>query len=224
MENIKNYKVIFFDLDGTLTDSCPGILNSVAYALEKLEEEVPPRNELLSFVGPPLIDEFKRKFNFSQEKSEEAVRYFREYFRDTGIFENTPYDGIKEVLYKLKNAGYVLAIATSKPEEFALRIAKHFGLDEYFEFICGSTFDESRNKKHQVLEYAISEVTRIYNFSKSEMLMVGDRHHDIDGAKYNGIDSMGVLYGYGSEEELRAAGAQYIAACVSDIAAALLCR
>ncbi|MBE7064727.1 MAG: HAD family hydrolase [Ruminococcaceae bacterium] len=222
MKPLKNYKAIFFDLDGTLTDSCTGILNSVAYALEKLGEKVPPRNELLSFVGPPLIDEFKRKFNFSQEKAEEAVRFFREYFRDTGIFENTPYDGIKEILCKLKNAGYVLAVATSKPEEFALRIAKHFGLDEYFEFICGSTFDESRNKKHQVLEYAISTVNKVYNFSKSEMLIVGDRHHDIDGAKYNGIDSMGVLYGYGSEEELRAAGADYIVAGVSDIATVIL--
>lgn len=223
MKPSKNYKAIFFDLDGTLTDSCTGILNSVAYALKKLGEDVPPRNELLSFVGPPLIDEFKNKFNFSQEKAEKAVGLFREYFRDTGIFENAPYNGIKEVLSELKNSGYTLVIATSKPEEFALRIAERFEFKEYFEFICGSTFDESRNKKHQVLEYAINEVTKIYNFSKSEMIMIGDRHHDIDGAKINGLDSMGVLYGYGSEEELRLAGAEYIATDVSDITE-ILCR
>lgn len=223
MKPSQNYKAIFFDLDGTLTDSCPGILNSVTYALKKLGEEVPPRNELLSFVGPPLIDEFKNKFKFSQEKAEEAVRLFRENFRDKGIFENTPYNGIKEVLAKLKTAGYVLVIATSKPEEFAIRIAKHFELDKYFELICGSTFDETRNKKHQVIKYAIERLNESYDIPVNEILMVGDRHHDIDGAKLNGIDSMGVLYGYGSEEELRTAGAEYIAAGVSDIAAALLC-
>ena len=223
MKSSKNYKVIFFDLDGTLTDSCPGILNSVAYALKKLGEEVPQKDELLSFVGPPLIDEFKNKFNFSQSKAEQAVVYFREYFKDTGIFENTPYDGIKEVLYELKQAGYVLAIATSKPEEFALRIAKHFGLDEYFEFICGSTFDESRNKKHQVIKYAVEKLSEKYDVQNDEILMIGDRHHDIDGAKLNGLDSMGVLYGYGTEEELRLAGAEYIAANILAITE-ILCR
>jgi len=224
MKPSKNYKAIFFDLDGTLTDSCPGILNSVAYALKKMNVEVPEHNELLSFVGPPLIDEFKRKFNFSHEQAEQSVAYFREYFRDKGIFENTPYDGIKEVLSELKNAGYILVIATSKPEEFAMRIAKHFELEEYFEFICGSTFDETRNKKHQVIKYAVEKLSEKYDISNDEILMIGDRHHDIDGAKLNEIDSMGVLYGYGSEEELRAAGAHYIAAGVSDIAAAILSR
>ncbi|MBQ8165062.1 MAG: HAD family hydrolase [Clostridia bacterium] len=217
MKTLKKYKALFFDLDGTLTDSCTGILNSVTYALKKMVTDVPTQNELISFIGPPLIDEFKKKFNYSQKQAEQGVAYYREYFREKGIFENSLYDGIEEALVRLKDSGYTLVIATSKPEEFAVKIIKNFNIDNLFTLICGSTLGKSRNQKHQVIAYAIKKLSRKMNISKDEILMIGDRCHDIDGAKRNNIDSMGVLYGYGTEDELITAGADYLAPHVSDI-------
>lgn len=207
------YNTVLFDLDGTLTNPGRGITNSVAYALKKYGIEVNDRKELYKFIGPPLLDSFMKYYGFSEEEAETAIAYYREYFRDTGIFENEVYDGIPELLEEIRNSGRKIILATSKPEEFAKRILVHFGLDKYFDFAAGATMDSSRNKKGDVIAYALKES----GCSSENAVMVGDRLHDILGAKENGLDSIGVLFGYGSREELENAGADYIAETVKDI-------
>lgn len=208
------YNTILFDLDGTLTDPGIGITNSVAYALKKHGIEVTDRTKLYPFIGPPLLDSFQRFYGFSEEQSEQAVADYREYFREKGLFENEVYSGVEELLQHLKESGKRLIIATSKPEEFAVKILKHFGLASYFDYIVGATMDSSRSKKGDVIAYAL-EVCGITD--KTDVVMVGDREHDVLGAKENGLDSVGVLYGYGSREELEKAGATCVAETVEDI-------
>ena len=211
------YEVILFDLDGTLTDPGEGITNSVAYALKKYGIEVADKKSLYSFIGPPLKDSFMKYYGFSEEKSMEAIMFYREYFRETGIFENKVYDGVTELLRKIKASGRKTVLATSKPEEFALRILEHFDLMKYFDVVAGASMDEKRNKKGDVITYALEKG----GFGKSGTVMIGDREHDIFGAKENGLDSIGVLYGYGDREELEKAGADYICEAVEDIFALL---
>ena len=208
------YNTILFDLDGTLTDPGLGITNSAAYALKKHGIEVADRTVLYPFIGPPLLDSFQRFYGFSEDQSEQAVADYREYFREKGLFENEVYSGVEELLQHLKESGKRLIIATSKPEEFAVKILKHFGLASYFDYIVGATMDSSRSKKGDVIAYAL-EVCGITD--KTDVVMVGDREHDVLGAKENGLDSVGVLYGYGSREELEKAGATCVAETVEDI-------
>lgn len=208
------YSTIFFDLDGTLTDPGVGITNSVAYALKKWDIEVSERSLLYPFIGPPLSDSFQRYFGFSKEDSMKAIEYYREYFRDRGIFENEVYPGVHEMLTALRNEGKTIVLATSKPEGFAKTILEHFDLAKYFDFVAGASMDESRSKKGQVIAYAL-ESLRITD--KSTVVMVGDREHDVMGAKENSLDCIGVLFGYGSREELETAGATYVAEQVGDI-------
>lgn len=207
-------RYILFDLDGTLTDPAEGITNSVAYALRRYGIEVEDTSELNCFIGPPLTDSFERFYGFSHEKAVEAVEVYREYYRPTGIFENKVYDGIPELLSRLKAEGKKVIMATSKPEIFANQIAEHFGFDSYFDLVAGSTLDGSRVKKHDVIENAIErfEIT-----DRSECVMIGDRLHDIEGAKASGLCSIGVLWGYGSREELEACGADHICERVDDL-------
>lgn len=195
------FDTILFDLDGTLTDSEEGILNSVEYALNKngLQCE---RSELLSFIGPPLEQSFARKFPSLDPVK--AVEDYREYYRDRGIIENRVYDGIEETLSALKNEGYHLAVATSKPEHFAKQIIEHFHLAPYFEGIYGATMDSSRVKKEDIIDYALDQ------YKDHRILMVGDRRFDIEGAHTHGLHAVGVLYGFGSREELEKAGADYL--------------
>ena len=207
------YNTVLFDLDGTLTDPGMGITNSVAYSLKKFGIEIEDRKELYKFIGPPLHESFMKYCGFSDEDAEKAIVYYREYFRDTGIFENEVYDGIENLLGEIRNSGRKIILATSKPEEFAKRILVHFGLDKYFDFAAGATMDTSRSKKGDVIAYALKES----GCSPENAVMVGDRLHDILGAKENGLDSIGVLFGYGSREELENAGADYIAETVNDI-------
>ena len=208
------YRYILFDLDGTLTDPGLGITNSVMYSLRKFGISENDRTSLYRFIGPPLRESFETFYGFSDEQSELAVKYYREYFKDTGIFENTVYDGITGLLKELKERGKILAVATSKPEIFAVRILKHFGLYGYFDHVAGATMDDSRNKKADVIKYALGKCDIA---SASEAVMIGDRKHDIIGAKENSMDSIGVLYGYGDEDELREAGATFIAEKPADI-------
>lgn len=208
------YSTIFFDLDGTLTDPGVGITNSVAYALKKWDIEVSERSLLYPFIGPPLSDSFQRYFGFSKEDSMKAIEYYREYFRDRGIFENEVYPGVHEMLTALRSEGKTIVLATSKPEGFAKTILEHFDLAKYFDFVAGASMDESRSKKGQVIAYAL-ESLRITD--KSTVVMVGDREHDVMGAKENSLDCIGVLFGYGSREELETAGATYVAEQVGDI-------
>lgn len=209
-----SYDYLLFDLDGTLTDPGEGITNSVAYALRKQGIEVTDKKELYCFIGPPLSESFSRFFGFSMEESLRCVEYYREYYRDKGIFENLLYDGIPELLATLKSRGKKIILATSKPELFAKQILDHFGLTEYFDHICGASMDESRNKKAAVIEYAL-ETAKLDDLARA--VMIGDREHDINGARLNGLDSIGVLFGYGDRPELEAAGATYIAESVEDI-------
>lgn len=211
---MKQYAWIFFDLDGTLTDPGEGITNSVAYALKKEGIEPPPREELYTFIGPPLVDSFMKLYGFSRERALRAVEEYREYFRDRGIFENRVYDGIPRLLEELCAKGKRLVLATSKPELFAKRILAHFDLERYFTFAAGALMDETRTKKADVIAYALASCGIT---DPSSVLMVGDRLHDVEGAKACGMDSLGVLYGYGSREELTEAGATYLAERVEDI-------
>lgn len=202
-----SFKYIFFDLDGTLTNPAEGITNSVAHALKYYGISVSDKTQLYKFIGPPLAQSFSEFYGFSPDKAKEAVDKYREYFADTGIFENKVYDYIPEVLSKLKKAGFSLAMATSKPEVFAKRIADKFELTQYFDFIGGSLLDNSRTDKGEVIEYVLSSLKA----DREKTIMVGDRSHDILGAKKCSVKSVGVLYGFGNREELEKAGADYIA-------------
>lgn len=203
------YQYYFFDLDGTLTDPGIGITNSVMYSLRKMGREVCAREELYRFIGPPLLESYMDFCGFSKEQAEKAIVYYREYFSEKGILENEMYPDIPDVLESLKSGGKKLVLATSKPEPFAVRILKHFGLYPYFDFIGAATMDGSRSRKEDIISYAVDAVGEGAR-GRAETLMVGDREQDIYGAKVNGIDSAGVLYGYGSEEELMRAGADYL--------------
>ncbi|MCQ2573926.1 MAG: HAD family hydrolase [Treponema sp.] len=213
--------VLLFDLDGTLTDPAEGIKNSFIHALKFFGLEIPSYETLCSFIGPPLIDTFKNTFGFDEEKARLGVKKYREYFGTVGLFENAVYAGIPKLLEDLKSAGYRLLIATSKPEEFSVRIAEKFDFAKYFEKICGSNLDETRSRKAEVIKYAL-ECAGISDDEKSKVLMIGDRHHDIDGAKEIGIESCGILFGYGDRKEHEEAGANYIAETVEDLSKLLL--
>lgn len=208
------YDIVLFDLDGTLTDPGEGITNSVAYALNKFNIKVEDKTELYNFIGPPLIDSFMKYYGMSYDDGLKAVEYYREYFSVTGIFENRLFDEIPELLTRIKISGRKIALATSKPEQYAVRILEHFNLTQYFDFIGGATMDESRSKKADVIAYTLEKLNAT---DKSKVVMVGDRHHDIEGANRNGLDSIGVLFGYGDQKELETAGARYIAETVNDI-------
>lgn len=214
------YKYILFDLDGTITESGTGIINSVEYALKKMSIEVKNKDILKRFIGPPLKDSFMNICGMNVKDAEQAVRFYREYFSDKGMFENKVYDGFIDTIKILKSSGRILAVATSKPEEYAKRIADKLGFKEYFDKICGATMDDSRSAKADVISYTLE--TMGLTEHKDMILMVGDKENDIHGAKENGIDSMGVLYGYGEQKELEDAGALYIARTVKDIADIIL--
>ena len=202
------YQNILFDLDGTLTDPGMGITNSVMYALKKFKIDVEDRTSLYRFIGPPLKGSFEEFYGFSEEQSELAVQYYREYFKKQGMLENEVYDGIPELLKQLREKNKTLIVATSKPEPFTLEILRHFQLLDYFNFVAGATMDDTRNKKSDIIRYALESC---HITDKSTAVMIGDRKHDVIGAKENGLDSIGVLFGYGDYEELKAAGATYIA-------------
>ena len=205
--NKKNYNIILFDLDGTITDSGEGVTNSVMYALGKYGIETENRAELYSFIGPPLMDSFMKIYNFEYEKAVEAVAYYREYYQDKGIWENSVYEGISPLLKELKALGKRVLVATSKPEIFAKRILEKHDIAKYFEFIAGATMDETRSQKDEVIRYAL-ESCNITDMS--EVIMVGDTKFDVIGANKFGMDSAGVLFGYGTKEEMEKEGATYI--------------
>lgn len=190
-----------FDLDGTLTDPALGITNSILYALEKFGHPLPPRAELYSFIGPPLIDSFRDYCKVSLEDAKKLLSLYREYFSVKGLFENTVYIGIPEVLQKLKDRGVQLYVATSKPEQFAKQILDHFDLSRYFTFIGGSTMEETRTKKDEVIQY----VLKTNHLKPEKSLMIGDRIYDVEGARICGLSVAAVLYGYGRQEELDSA-------------------
>ena len=209
------YKYVLFDLDGTLTESAPGITNAASYALKAFGIDMKP-SELEFFVGPPLQGSFER-CGLTGAQAREAIDVYREYYVAKGMFENAPYAGVEDMLRRLREAGAELIVATSKPEQFAVSILERFGLAAYFTVIAGSTLDETRTDKPDVIEYALAEAGVT---DRSAAIMVGDRSYDVEGAKATGLASMGVLYGYGAAKEF--AEADHVAKTPSDIADILL--
>ncbi len=213
---------ILFDLDGTLTDSGPGIVHAIQYALGKrgmVEQDtgVLYRN----FIGPPLSESFPKFYGFSPEETIEAIGFFREYYDKRGIYENKPYTGIPALLARLKAAGKQIALATSKPIYLAEQVLEHFELRQYFDQVCGGSKDESRNGKADIIEDALSALGIL---DLGQAGMVGDRYLDVLGAHANGLSCIGILYGgYGTREELEAVQADFIVKDVADLERLLLC-
>lgn len=206
------YTTILLDLDGTITNPYIGITNGVMYAYRKLGLEVPEREELRSFIGPPLIVEFTRR-GFPEEQAKEAVRLYREYYGETGLFENELIPGTVEFLRELKRRGKRVCLATSKPEQFSVRILERFGIAEYFDFIGAASMDGSRDSKLAVIQYVLNST----GASPQECLMVGDRMHDIIGAHDAGMKCAAVLVGFGSREEFAEYNADYVAETLADV-------
>ena len=201
------YNTILFDLDGTLTDSGLGITKGVQYALGQMGIEIPSREELFCFIGPPLHKSFQNFYGMDEAASVEAVRQFRIYYNEMGgILENEVYPGIRELLADLKAAGKRLVIATSKPQAAAEKVMHHFGLDEFVPEIIGGTDDDRRNSKGKVIAWVLREL----GVDPASAIMVGDREHDIHGAAENGIPAIGITWGYGDRAELQTAGAKVI--------------
>ena len=213
------FQYVLFDLDGTVTDSFEGITKCVSHALEHFGITVEDRTELKRFIGPPLLESFMEYYGFSKEQAEEAVRIYRERYFKTGLYECELIPGATELLSHLKKAGKTVALATSKPEILATRILEHYKLTECFDFIGGSELNGPRHTKDDVINYVLE---KLGNPDKSQTVIIGDRHHDVDGAKATGIHSIGFLGGFGDREELERAGADYIAETFADAAKIIL--
>lgn len=211
---MRNYRYLLFDLDGTLTDSAEGIINSVLYALEKFGIKENDREKLTAFVGPPLLDSFMKYYGVSAAEAQTLTTYYREYFSTKGWQENRVYEGIPEALAELQAQGKHLILATSKPEVYARKIMDLFDLAKYFDLICGASMDGTISKKADVIGLVLEKLSREY---LPEMVMIGDREHDVLGAKAHGIPCVGVLYGYGSRTELGSAGAAALCEAVGDL-------
>lgn len=203
----------FFDLDGTLSNSFEGISGGILYALEHLGVPAPQRDSLKSFVGPPLFDEFKRRFDMDDDTAREAVRLYREYYPQKGIYEQHPIDGAEELLRSLRVQGMTLCVATSKPQEYAEKVIKIFGFENYFDGVVGATFDGSISAKKDVIALALRKT----DSSPETALMAGDRFYDVEGAHACGVRCVGVLCGFGSRAELEKCGADFIAEKLLDI-------
>ncbi|KOO51677.1 HAD family hydrolase [Viridibacillus arvi] len=209
-----NYQYILFDLDGTLTDPKVGITKSVAYALDKMNIEVVDYPKLDLFIGPPLQESFQAYYGLNEQEANEAIGYYRERFKQHGLYENEVYPGIEILLETLKKKGKTLAVATSKPTVFAEKILQHFKLAQYFDVIVGSNLDGTRIAKAEVIHEVLLQLS---SPDKSEVIMIGDRKHDLIGAKKEGIANLGVLYGYGSNDELALEEPTYIVSNIEEL-------
>ena len=216
-----HFDPIFFDLDGTLTDSAPGITCCVQYALHSFGISETNPVLLRRFIGPPLVTAFREYYGFSEEQARAATEKYRERYRDTGIFENRVYDGILPMLTALKTQGRTLAVATGKPTLFTNLILEHFGLSGFFSAVIGTEFDGRRSDKAEVIEELLEQF-EIPTRQRASVLMVGDRHHDISAAKRCGITSLGVRFGFAEPGELEKAGADHICGTVAELSAFLL--
>ena len=210
------YNVVLFDLDGTLTDSKIGITKSVQYALSKFNIREANLDNLESFIGPPLSESFQKNYGFEPSQAQDAVDFYREYFSTSGMYENAVYPGIPDLLADLKSKRKELMVATSKPTVFANQILNAFNLYQYFTTVVGSHLDGTRTSKTEIIGHALSTLGRPI---KSSAVMVGDREHDVIGARGNTIDSIAVTYGYGSLLELQCAAPTYLAHTVEGIGA-----
>lgn len=231
---------MLFDLDGTLTNSKEGITKSVQYALQSLGIQEDDLDKLECYIGPALKDSFQMFHKLNAEQTSAAVRKYRERYTDTGLFENAVYDGMEECLKKMKEAGKVIALATCKPEPFAVRILEHFNLTQYFDVIVGSEMNETRTHKNEVIDEVFHRIMTdeslataiekdagqsdalVLEQMKADSIMIGDRNQDINGAKTCRIESVGVRFGFAEEGELEEAGADYIVETAQELTELLL--
>ncbi|MNN13316.1 5'-nucleotidase [compost metagenome] len=207
------YSYVLFDLDGTLTDPKLGITKSVQYALHKFGIVVNDLDQLNSFIGPPLMLSFQELYGFTEDEANQAIRYYREYFQEQGMYENELYDGMIDLLSLLKNQNRTLVVATSKPTVFAEQILSYFHMSSYFDFICGSELDGTRSDKAEIIHYILEQ----QQISKDTAVMIGDRKFDIIGANQNAVDAIAVGFGYGSKEELTESRPKYYVESVTQL-------
>ena len=218
-------RYILFDLDGTITDSSEGITKSVQHALKKLGIEENDQAMLRRFIGPPLDESFEKFYGFDKEKALKAVDYYRERYSDKGIYENVLFDGIADMFEGLKSDGYIIALATCKPEIYVPTILKHFDIEQYFDVAVGSELEGGKRRhKDDVIEEVLKQIMKKMDISESDIvsvkadsIMIGDRKDDVLGAKEAGIESVGLRYGFAEKDELENAGADYILEKVEDI-------
>ena len=209
------YKAIFFDLDGTLTESGEGITKSVQYALEKIGKPEEDLEKLKVFVGPPLMEQFMKYAGVDEATGRKAVEFYRERYEVKGIYENHPYESVEEMLQELKRKGYILAVASSKPEYYVTQILDYFKLSSYFDVVVGSEMNGARTSKSEVIEEALKRIN--ISDKRYEVLMVGDKEHDVLGARAAGLDCVAVAYGYGTQEELTEANPLKIVDSVDEL-------
>ena len=220
---MKKYDIIAFDLDGTLSDPARGLIQGFVYCFKKLGLPYESEESLRKYIGPSLYDEWQEDFGFTPDEANDAIEVFREYYNIYGWWDNTMYDGIPEMLASLKRAGKKVVLATSKPLDTAKKVLELFGLTQYFDFIGGAV-SHANDQKWQVLNWSLSSVGVDLNDPESlaKCILVGDRKYDAEGAKICGIDSMGVLYGHGTEEEMQTSGFTLLVNEVSDITKILI--
>jgi len=218
IEMVNTIKSILFDLDGTLTDSGPGITKGVQYALKKFNINITDLTSLRRFIGPPLTDSFSKYYQFDLNKANQALQYYREYYSEIGIFENNIYYGINELLGELQSKNISLYIATSKPTIYARKVCDYFDISKYFVDIQGSDLNENLSNKTKIIKLVMQK-NKLIN---DETIMIGDREHDVIGAKNNNIKCIGVGYGYGSENELLESGAFLYVNNVDELAEIIL--
>lgn len=216
---MSKYKIILFDLDGTLSDPKVGITKSVQYALKKLEIEEPDLDKLECFIGPPLQVSFAEYYQLDEERTQQAIDFYRERFKEKGMFENELYPAIPKLLNSLKEQQFTLAVATSKPTIFSEQILEYFNIGHFFDMVVGSNLDGTRSAKTEIIQYIVDKYS---DYELNDFIMIGDRKHDIIGANSTGIDSIGVTYGYGSFNELKQYSPTYLVESVEQIKDILL--
>lgn len=207
---MKKYDIVAFDLDGTLSDPSRGLVEGFVYAFRKMGIDYGTRESLKRFIGPPLIETWMPEFNFTYDEAERAVLLFREYYNIYGWWDNVIYSGIPELLAELKSRGKTVVLTTSKPEDTALDILELFDIRQYFDFVGGASSHKTRERKSEVIDYVLAEIG-VTDADRSRCILIGDRVYDAVGAKETGIDSVGVMWGHGTEEELRESGFTYLA-------------
>ena len=228
---MNHYKYFLFDLDGTISESAPGIIKAVQYGLDAVGIHERDMGKLRTFIGPPLNVQMKKLYHMSDEDIVTAVTKFRELYETKGIFDCRPYPGLELLLPRAVSSGHVLAVASSKPEPFVKEIINHFGFSSYFSVICGSDVGDELKKraiisqKARIIRKAIDQLEES-GYDHDDLwhhtVMIGDTAYDIDGARENHLPSIGVAYGYGSREELAAAGTDRIVSSVKELTSVLL--
>jgi phosphoglycolate phosphatase len=215
------FQTVLFDLDGTLVDPRVGITRCVQLALSRSGIEVDDPDTLTPYIGPPLLESFDRIHGLTRDQAIQAITHYRERFAEIGWRENEVYPGIPDLLRELHASGTTVIVATSKPTVFAERIVTHFGLSPFIDFVAGSNLDNTRVAKSEVIAHVLSERPGL---TADMSVMVGDREHDVIGARHNRLEAIGVAYGYGGAEELQTAGASLVAHSVTELREMLLRR